>query len=246
METAAAKATYQINTSGTQETLCGTLLRTERPSEEAWISTIGGLIEVDGKFFAVTSSHHPCNTESTSDEDIPDSISGSPGSSVANTLIAEDLLDADMEPALIIDNWRERVTSVGDLPSESVLVTKPPQPINPFFWPDLASSAEQGSDWCLLPVGEELQLPNSIPIQQSGEDDVQTVQILAPGNRRDRKYLKSYTTELSKKVVYILAGMSGVCPGLLSSNVSFLRLRDGKSRVVWSVKLDAGFGKSLN
>jgi hypothetical protein len=55
VETAASKATYQTNISETQETLCGTLLQTERVGQGAWISTIGGIIEVDGEVFAVTS-----------------------------------------------------------------------------------------------------------------------------------------------------------------------------------------------
>jgi hypothetical protein len=250
VETASSDTTYQTATSETPDTLCGTLLHTMRLERGDWMSTIGGIIEVDGKFFAVTSSHHPSNRDSISDEGILDSESRSPGSSVVDTLVEKGSIDADIEPALIIDTWKEqeRQDGVVDSPAAArVLRKKPPQSTNPFFWSDLTPSITvEDDDWCLLGVDEKHQLPNFIPFQQSGEGSAQREQSLIPAQPRHRRYLEAYPAELSKRAVYILAGISGICPGLLSSNVSFLSIRGGGSRIVWSVKLDAGFGKYSN
>jgi hypothetical protein len=243
VEAAASVVTYQTNMSEAPETLCGTLLRTEAPGKTAWISTIGGIIEVDGVFYAVTSAHHPSDADSTSDESIFNSATGSQGTSVADTLVEKGAIDTDVEPALIIDTWKEKeqqdglTTALADSP---VLFSKPPQPTNPFFWPDLNStSTREGFDWRLLTIDEVHQLPNCIPFQQS----VESAPDIAPTAARSPIYLTAYPADLSKKAVYILAGVSGVCPGVLSGNVSFLNLRDKGPRIVWSVKLDTGFGK---
>jgi hypothetical protein len=244
VETAASEATYHTNTSETPETLCGTLLRTEQRGKGIWTSTIGGIIEIDGKFFAVTSSHHPSTADSTSEEGILDSISGTPGSSLADTLFEKGSIEDDIEPALIVDTWKgqEHQSSLKASPTQPVLLTKPPHPTNPFFWPDFTPTrAIEGSDWCLLDVEERLQLPNSIPLQRSGENSSQREQRSIPAH--SRRYLEAYPIDLSKRPVYILSGVSGICLGLLSTNVSFLSIRGERSRVVWSVKLDTGFGK---
>jgi hypothetical protein len=240
VETAASVATYQTNTSEVTQTLCGTLLRTEQPGKGTWISTIGGIIEVDGKFFAVTSAHHPNHSDAISDESILDFASGSPGTSVADTLVEKGVLDTDVEPALIIDTWKKQehgVELVNAMGAASVVVSKPPKPTNPFFWPDLNTTVREGFDWRLLTVDEEHQLPNCIPFQQSTEGE-QT-----PATAPSPIYLTANPLDLSKRAVYILAGVSGVCQGMLSNNVSFLNLGNDRPQIVWSVKLDREFGK---
>ena len=240
METAASVATYQTNVSEVPRTLCGTLLRTQQPGKGTWISTIRGIIEVDGEFLAVTSAHHPNYLDAISDESILDSASGSPGTSVADTLVEKGVLDTDVEPALIIDTWKEQehvVELVNAVGAASVLVSRPPEPPDPFFWPDLNTTVREGFDWRLLTVDEEHQLPNCIPFQQSTEG-AQT-----PATAPSLIYLTAIPLDLSKRAVYILAGVSGVCPGMLSNNVSFLNLGNNRPQIVWSVKLDREFGK---
>lgn len=240
VETAASVATYQTNMSEAPQTLCGTLLRTKQPGKGTWISTIGGIIEVDGEFFAVTSAHHPNHSDAISDESILDSASGSSGTSVADTLVEKGVFDTDVEPALIIDTWKEQehgVDLVNTVGATSILLSKPPQHTNPFFWPDLNTTVREGSDWRLLTVDEEHQLPNCIPFQQSTEG-AQT-----PAIAPSPIYLTANPVVVSKRGVYILAGVSGVCPGMLSNNVSILSLGNEGPQIVWSIKLDRGFGK---
>jgi hypothetical protein len=248
VETAASGATYQTNTSEVPETLCGTLLRTEQRGKGVWMSTIGGIIEIDGKFFVMTTSHHPSTADTTSDESVEGSMSETEDSSVADTLVEKNSLDADIEPALIIDTWKEQERPddvVDSATTEPLQFTEPPRPTNPFFWPDFApETVAEGSDWRILVVEEKLQLPNSIPFQQRSEGNSQQQQTSARAQTH-RRYLEAYPTEPSRRPVCIMAGISGLCSGLLSSNVSFLTLRGERSRAVWSVKLDPGFGKSL-
>jgi hypothetical protein len=194
---------------------------------------------VDGEFFAVTSAHHPHHSDAISDESIIDSASESAGTSVADTLVEKGLLDTDVESALIIDTWKEqhKVKVVNAVKAASVLLSKPSQPTNPFFWPDLNTTVREGHDWRLLTVNKEHQLPNCIPFQQSIEG-AQT-----PATGPSPIYLTANPVVLSKRAVYILAGVSGVCLGMLSNNVSLLNLRNEGPQKVWSVKLDRGFGK---
>jgi hypothetical protein len=246
VERAASGATYQTNMSDTSDTLCGTLLRTEEPGQGVWISTIGGIIEVDKILYAVTTAHYPSIADSNSDESTPASTSSSPGSSVADTLVEEGEIDPDVEPALIIDTWKEQENQrelAHASTSSQVLLPRPPKPTNPFFWPDLGNTTVlAGSDWRLLTIDPLYQLPNCIPfqrsalrIQQGGEG-----QILA--NDLSPRYLQGYPILQSKRRIFILAGVSGICPGILLGNISFLRLRGEGSRLVWSAKLDKGFG----
>lgn len=45
-------------------TICGVRIATTRaPDRIRWISTLGGIMEVDGKMFAITASHMPDNIE---------------------------------------------------------------------------------------------------------------------------------------------------------------------------------------
>lgn len=107
----------------------------------------------------------------------------------------------------------------------------------------------KGSDWRLLTLDKAHQLPNCIPFRQTAAVSSQDPQDIAPleltshASPLSPRYLKASPIQPSKSSVYILAGVSGVCPGMLSGNMSFLNLRNEEPRLVWSVKLDTGFGK---
>jgi hypothetical protein len=93
VETAASAPIYLTNISEAPETLCGTLVRTEESGKGAWISTIGGIIEVGDIFFAMTSAHHASDADSTSDGSVLDSTYRSPATSVADTLVEKAAID---------------------------------------------------------------------------------------------------------------------------------------------------------
>jgi hypothetical protein len=229
VETAASAPTYQTNISEAPETLCGTLVRTEEPGEGAWISTIGGIIEVGGIVFAMTSAHHPSDADSTSDGRILDSTYSSPGTSVADTLVEKAAIDTDVEPALIIDTWKEQVHQ-GDLAKNStshpVLLSQPPQTTNPFFWPDLHTTAMKGSDWRLLTLDKAHQLPNCIPFRQTAAVSSQDPQDIAPleltshASPLSPRYLKASPIQPSREASIFwqgsaacaLACFRGICP----------------------------------
>jgi hypothetical protein len=250
VETAASDVTYQTNASKTQDTLCGTLLRTKRAGKPDCISTIGGIIKIDGNFFAVTTSHHPNDTTSILDEGISGSSSESPGSSAADTLRENGSFDADIDPALIIDAWKEQERqdhSVETLNAEPGLFSRPSTIASSNLWADLTTTVLEGSDWCLLAVNEELQLPNfiDIPVQQSGpsgEGGLPGGQGRVPAQYCSRKYLEAYPIELSRRTVYVFSSVSGICTGRLLGNISFLSLWGERSRIAWTVKVDTGFG----
>jgi hypothetical protein len=85
---------------------------------------------------------------------------------VAKALIEKGSIDPDIEPALIIDTWKEQERQhdpVVPSTTELVLVNRPPQHANPFFWPDFNITSVEGCDWCLPTVDERLRLPNSVP-----------------------------------------------------------------------------------
>ena len=82
------------------ETLCGTHIITRRRQDDTqWASTLGGLIEVDGSLFAITTSHTPVDDSKShsltpSDADLSSSMSST---------IAEADYGHDVNSALILD-----------------------------------------------------------------------------------------------------------------------------------------------
>ncbi|KXX80585.1 hypothetical protein MMYC01_202708 [Madurella mycetomatis] len=204
------------------ETLCGTRLVTWRPGHSEWSSTIGGIIQVDGELYAMTSSHMPDN-----DEVAPEAASLVDMSS-PSTLVDDDY-DDDVEPALILDPPRpSKSVSGGENDAEMEVPVDTPS----YFWPALTvrgPTLEHGDDWRLIRLSTKHCLPNSV------------LQVREHASAARRTYLTEYLDEKpSRSKVSIFAGFSGLCRGTLLSSPAFLSIRGAAPTEVWTTVLDNG------
>ncbi|KAK5662480.1 hypothetical protein OQA88_8391 [Cercophora sp. LCS_1] len=129
-------------------TLCGRTLRTTRHDGVMWDSTIGGLVEVDGALFAISTDHVPgTNARRNTDSE------SSPGES---TIVPEEY-DQDVEPPLLLDF--QPLSDPPQAVSSKEVIGAPHSPSPPFSVRD-GETGFRGSDWRLIPVSSANSFPN--------------------------------------------------------------------------------------
>ena len=203
------------------ETLCGTRISTRREGHADWSSTIGGILQVDGKLYAVTSSHKP------DDNDVASTTVSLSNESSPSTLVDDDY-DDDVEPALVLDlPYLEKPLDHGKTAATRGVALETPS----YFWPTLTTcgqTLEEGDDLRLIRLSSNHCFPNSLPRKTEHTS-------AANGT--------TYITELSnikpsRKRVSILAGFSGLCRGTLLSSPAFFSIHGAAPAEVWTVVLD--------
>lgn len=198
------------------ETLCGARLVTRIAGHRERSSTIGGIIEVGGKLYAMTSSHAPEDEEEEAASGIASLVDGSNSST-----LAEANYDDDFEPALILDlplpTNPVRGEDAAETPSH--------------FWPTLSVTGSarehQNGDWRLIPLAASHCFPNSVPRPSDHSSTAKPTYIREP-----------LSTSPSRRHVSILAGFSGLCQGTLLSSPAFLSIRGATPTTVWTIVLN--------
>lgn len=204
--------------------LCGKLIRVNEDGQRTYC-TIGGVLEINRGLHIITSSHPIDWGESTSDQSV--SSPSSPQSTIPSTSpdTIEDLSDTDIEPALIVDEWRtpRDVSNLQLAPQSS---PRPRRKLTEFAL-KLGMPHLCGVGWCLFPL-EQVQflLPNAMEDQN--------------GILSRRVYFTNLEINVTRKEVNILGGRSGVCVGILSQNPSFLKLSTEVWTRVYTVRLLSG------
>ncbi|KAK0733220.1 hypothetical protein B0T26DRAFT_7529 [Lasiosphaeria miniovina] len=97
---------HVLQLQGNGDTYCGAVLETSTGS--GIFSTIGGLIEVDGNIYAMTTSHHPDKYEPTIEENLKSLLE-----SQADTLAESDFPD-DLEPAFVLTFDQEDYSALSE------------------------------------------------------------------------------------------------------------------------------------
>jgi hypothetical protein len=201
----AAQDGYHLQIEPSDSTLCGNLLRT-RIGPQIQISTIGGLVEVDGQLLAITTAHKPEDTQAL--EDISQTL---------DTLDPNDF-DDDVEQALVVDEHTWKHFSGGDMQPDSGSDRLSARSILPGAdnWVQLGEPIAEGDDWRLHHIGDALCRPN-VALTPLGK-----FYILRPGE-----------SLLRRRVVSIITGRSGAISGTLLSNLfhqkTFHDLFDGRT-----------------
>lgn len=208
---------HQYRRAAGDKTYCGALSRTSihgRP----WVSTFGGLVEVNGMMCLISCQHGlvsapensvPLTTDRLVHNDIPLDVEGPlvfssedlpDGSTTLDGLHASDSLDgpssSDSSPT--IDTHRSTVQETG------------------VEWEDLpvAGAIRTGREWCLVPIEEHSILPNFVERLKSkkgkyiGDPEIH--------------YIEEACEPYAGCTAYINTGMGGEFSGTLSANVSFL------------------------
>ncbi|KAI1393366.1 uncharacterized protein F4822DRAFT_9683 [Hypoxylon trugodes] len=238
---------YRANINSKIQTLCGAQLQIIEP-QLSWLSTIGGLVEIDGRYFAITTSHKPGKPSDTDHDSL-----------ILDTLHTETLSDVDfdddVDSAIIIRDGSNAETARIDYSnSENNKVhfntTKqlryseksPSQeeqvgPSGPqTSWCDIKTSAPtlSGVEWHLIPVKEQYQFPNILigPNITAKENNHESA-------KPNPRYALKYSSCLVEADVYVKSGRSGLLKGNLLPSPSFFAIPGHETALeVWIANLE--------
>lgn len=202
------------------ETFCGRLLRSEL-SLASWVSTTGGLIEIDGEIFAMTTAHSPHQ-----ELPYPDDQTFDAESSPTQTLVNEDFPD-DAYPAYILAQVGQPTGQRDDGP-EAHESRYPP----PLVTSGNVVALEQ-HDIKLMTVDPSHQLPNLIRVDR-WQSDTPSGTLYVDGLCDDPAGMRAAAA----------TGMSGTCLGRITHSPSFIIEGGKKPEEVWTMILDDGISES--
>ncbi|KAI9755413.1 MAG: hypothetical protein M1815_005048 [Lichina confinis] len=154
-------------------TLCGTLIRQGGAGEASHLSTIGGVLQIDGSLYAVTTSHSSQEEEESADPLDGSTEQGSASATDVELDVDEDALDDDTEPPLVVDEWRAEEwretydTPLAKSPLSAAQYGKHPDR----SWPNMGKVFKDGTDWRLISIDDKLLWrPNVLsPVPREGE-----------------------------------------------------------------------------
>jgi hypothetical protein len=197
--TAATGEKFVIDADGKLRTLCGA---TVRRTSDGRSSTLGGIIQVNGILYAVTTSHDAAG----------DTSGYSSGSSGGDEIDVR--RDAELTRNVpIISQWQVPKDIRDIVPSEEISDEYAPSRSN---WPHLGTTQEQGSDWCLITIQDErLMVPNVFRVDcASSEGAIGSSAVDDPMKVSHSVYITKFDDSNARRVVHIASGRSGRYVGL--------------------------------
>ncbi|KAI1328412.1 hypothetical protein F5Y16DRAFT_154471 [Xylariaceae sp. FL0255] len=237
---------YYVKPDQSRLSLCGTTLLTEG-TDGSWVSTVGGLIEIDDWCYMLTASNHGLSSaEQPLEED----------SASVVTLVNDDF-DDDITSALVLQDEKvpmmqakseaPKAPNISDLEllrMDAFAVETPQRDArnnsggsnSTSGWQPLTNNDDGREldvwdvNWQLVRVHESRCLPNFISIPSS----IPAPQCFWSG------YLTEHQPLLSTSPALIMTGHSGFVPGYVIGNPSFLMSKN-KLQEVWTIQLYAGF-----
>lgn len=203
-----------------KKTYCGAKYRSI-VNGRRWISTIGGLVEVDGITFAMTCEHNSSQVFSVS------------GPSVADTLVDDDFL-ADVDGPLVfsVNELLEDPDDLGaDDDSKGTAVDNGPLRERDTEWIDLdmPGATRRGPEWQLVPVETCSVVPNFVELKVLASDQSQDM--------TKRFYIEEVSEPVPGNSVLVATGHDGMLypEGKVAENTSFL-MGDGMPFLeIWTV-----------
>jgi hypothetical protein len=213
-------------------TLCGTLLHAAN-SGGTRISTIGGLLEVNGHLMALTSSFDPQPVPFGGGQNEKLDVTDS---SRATTLNDIDFPD-DIAEALVLKSEESATRPAAPPGIKKMVLGGDKGPVS-MFYPDIASPITpvrelvgDKADCRLIPVKDQYGLPNIVWFDSHSDKDHQA----------SRHYITDFCRDPSLASVMLRAGASGIHSGIMSVGPSLI---DGRYEPleVWSLHLDDGTG----
>ena len=132
---------YEASQTGT---LCGAKIITTRSPMIQWIATIGGVVEVDEKLYALTASHRPADQAESGD--------------TSSSTIYEQDYRHDVKSAILLDYLALKFAPAK--PRSTELSGTGPFPELSTRYP-LTEEGNHDQDWRLVPISTSHYLPNS-------------------------------------------------------------------------------------
>lgn len=213
------------------ETLCGAIAVIKHDNIARKV-TIGGLISVGNKFYAITTSHVvPIDSKEPS---------RASSSTLEDLIIDESDYDDDIEPALVIEREIGESSSLDENSSSTLDNNGPPLGLDSMSSRKLGTLEIHGPEWSLIRIQDpHMQLPNFAVVG----DDSTTVAWNAHTNR---SYISSVSQAPSGTAVTVLAGRSGQVQARLSPNKAYTQLPLGDSVETWTLTFPDNTGKYLS
>jgi len=213
-------------------TLCGSLLTTTR-GKESWTSTIGGLIEVDGRLCALTTSHSPREASCVS--------STSTYASAASRFSEADYPDDVGSVLVLVDDEKSTASTQATRNNKPAKGTAGKS--ESWTLGDIHQTLE-GDDWRLVHIPKSSTYLNYLGhfhLDKLATHELDLSNSPSSAAREPRlRYLMDYVEKPSAHPVTIKTGVTGYHSGKISLGSSFLDGKDGPMEV-WTVHL-AGSG----
>ncbi|KAI3553872.1 hypothetical protein CABS03_09379 [Colletotrichum abscissum] len=233
----AGPASHNIKSSSIQ-TMCGSLVTFDEIDRSQRKSTIGGIIEVDGQPFALTTSHRVDKEITTEDEDDP-SLADLITAFDSETLGGQESLQPTSSPYMRSLSVAPSLHKDGEVLDASITEKLQPAPLEGLSYgcaltPDLE---ETWDDWALLSVRPEHCLPNIVPYPSFSSSKEEG------RNRQISRFLDFDSMSFDNSLpwpVSIISGVSGTMPGLLSSSPSYMLAETSRPQELWNIRLVQG------
>lgn len=200
-------------------TYCGRVVGFEDALNGAWISTIGGVIEVDGKLYAMTTAHSPPTPQPSDDGSQLDTLVACQDSDFPETV----------QPAYLIE--RDANKNADDADQEAIPKLGAAARAKP--WAGSITTLE-AHDLKLLPVSRDAQLPNYLEYRDTAGDESQ----------ENTRYVTTMCSDPSGRDAIVVAGVSGLHQGVMGPAASFLIERNKLPQKVWTMDVIPSYGKS--
>lgn len=235
-------------------TLCGALIVVETSNLGQRTSTIGGLLKVNGKFFALTTRHLPGNggQDTEVENHGPEFRPGSlliPNDEAFETdsqefwdsfLLhsatgeqEEEAANRSAHPSMS-DEYKGRDES-GDF--EQSLVADAPPGEGYFSFRVDEDEIFVGRDWQLVPIHPDDLLPNEIPEYQDAQEWAQFISLSIDMVCDDLSKLFERSPVTPKKT-WVISGMGGLRNCSMLPNSSSMISTDGIVQEVWTIVFD--------
>ncbi|KAK3384038.1 hypothetical protein B0T24DRAFT_607185 [Lasiosphaeria ovina] len=217
---------HVLQLQGNGDTYCGAVLEPSTGSEK--FSTIGGLVEVDGNIYAMTTSHLPDKYQPVVEEKLKSLLENQADN------LAESDFPENVEPAWVLTFDQDDYSAFSEISTETregFFLDRAPEEISEYrerSFPNNRSLAViEGDDWKLMPMDHRRQLPN----------------IFFPSHG-DKKYIINVCESPSGCAVAVVAGVTRPQSGTMSLGPSFL-VGDGIVQEIWTTYMSkSGPGNS--
>lgn len=228
------QAFYQYRPVAENKTYCGALSRASIHGH-SWISTLGGVVEVDGRTFVISCQHDIVALSMASGSSLADTIvEGDIPSDVEGPLVfsSRDIPDGfDAINSLNSGSGSDRPSSLSSLQTVDFLGSSESE--TKAEWKDLSTAGpiRKIGEWSLIPVGNCSILPNFVKRtkKSKGKD------IGSP----DIHYIEEISEPCAGCTGYIASDSGGEFSGIISANTGFMVGGGTKGLVeVWSIHFD--------
>lgn len=205
------------------DTYCGRTVVFHDDDEGTWTSTIGGVVELSGALFIMTTAHRPELRRAS------DHTADSP----ADTLVDGDFPEI-VQPAYLIgpEPWLDKSTAGrdGDEITSGNLTLETGNP-----WSQ--GIVHEDVDLRLLPISRKDHLPNYIQYKDPSG---------GPSGSGWKRYITSTCSAPGSRPVFFKKGVSSLCKGHMEPSSSFL-VEGGKlPSEVWTMRVNRTDGMSEN